>query len=391
VVQESIDDLHSSPHAAMPTGPAFTVLDDHPLPPGPKIAGAILTIALFGAAIAAMEHWRGTGWRGDLYTAASAPRLSEGGMASLPTSGSAPAVARAAGGAIVPASILDDVLASFDQADVVALGEFHGSLEDSALRISLIRRPDFPRKVRYILVEFGNSLHQQILDRYIQGADVPTQEIQKVWRDITTPGGADSPMYAQLLSEVRTVNQHLPDHLKIRVLAGDPPIDWSTVRNRDDWLRFASKRDAFAADLVSREVLEKGRKALIIYGAGHIWRNARGGPFPGNSTLVPLLDRKYPGRIYTILPISGGNSPSANLPALLPLKGIAIGDADPNEYLTRPLKLPFRLFPHGVKLADVADACVFHAGTLTPPAVREDDPAYTAEKARRLQLIAPPK
>jgi len=35
-------------------------------------------------------------------------------------------------------------------------------------------------------VEFGNSPYQPILDRYIQGEDVPQAYVQHVWRDATT-------------------------------------------------------------------------------------------------------------------------------------------------------------------------------------------------------------
>jgi hypothetical protein len=37
----------------------------------------------------------------------------------------------------------------------------------------LIRHPDFPRKARFILVEFGDAQHQSALDRYVEGACRP--------------------------------------------------------------------------------------------------------------------------------------------------------------------------------------------------------------------------
>ncbi|HEY3439157.1 MAG TPA: hypothetical protein VGK29_00315 [Paludibaculum sp.] len=405
VLRESIDSLQPDPQPVIAADFHFTLLGDQT--PGPKslAAGAVASIALFGMAVVAMEHWRGPNWRGDLYTSASAaPRLSGGGLASLPASGlgSSPASEQTPAGS--RSSILDDLVGLFDIADVVALGEFHGSLEDAALRQSLLHHPDFPKKVRYVMVEFANSLHQDILNRYIQGGDVQPAEIQKVWRDITTPGGADSPVYAQFFDEVRAVNLRLPDNLKLRVLAGDPPLDWSVVKTREDWRRVASTRDAFAAGLLSREVLEKGEKALVIFGAGHIWRNAAGGPIPAGSTLVPLLDRQYRGRIYTVLPIRGGSYPnsgrlesaptSAQRPILLILKGSPIGALDPNEFVSGPFNLPFRMFPSGITMDDVADACVYR-GTApdlpvnAAPAAAEN-PAYDREKARRKQLLAPP-
>jgi hypothetical protein len=50
---------------------------------------------------------------------------------------------------------------------------------------------------------------------------------------------------------------------------GDPPIDWSAVRTTDDLTKWMNVRDTHAADLIRREVLEKRRRALVIYGGGH--------------------------------------------------------------------------------------------------------------------------
>src|SRR5689334_8170404 len=66
------------------------------------------------------------------------------------------------------------LIAAFDQVDVVALGEDHGRKVDSDLRIALVRHPDFAKKVRFIVVEFGSSSEQATLDRYIRGENVST-------------------------------------------------------------------------------------------------------------------------------------------------------------------------------------------------------------------------
>ena len=51
--------------------------------------------------------------------------------------------------------IVRTLISAFDQADIVALGEAHGRKLDSDLRIALVRHPDFAKKVRSIVVEFG--------------------------------------------------------------------------------------------------------------------------------------------------------------------------------------------------------------------------------------------
>src|SRR5690242_17084619 len=65
--------------------------------------------------------------------------------------------------------IVRALISVFDQADIVALGEVHGRKVDSDLRIALVRNPDFAKKVRSIVVEFGSTTEQTTLDRYIRG------------------------------------------------------------------------------------------------------------------------------------------------------------------------------------------------------------------------------
>lgn len=50
------------------------------------------------------------------------------------------------------------LISAFDQIDIVALGEAHGRFRlDSELRIAMIRHPDFAKKVRFVVVEFGST------------------------------------------------------------------------------------------------------------------------------------------------------------------------------------------------------------------------------------------
>src|SRR5207244_11039590 len=65
----------------------------------------------------------------------------------------------------------------FDQADIIALGETHQWRLDTDLRIAVVRHPDFAKKVRSIVVEFGSTTEQPTLDRYIGGEKVSTAEL----------------------------------------------------------------------------------------------------------------------------------------------------------------------------------------------------------------------
>jgi hypothetical protein len=159
-------------------------------------------------------------------------------------------------------AIVQSLISVFDQADVVALGERHGEKLDSDLRIALVRHPDFAKKVRFVVVEFGSTTSQPILDRYIRGENVPTAELERVWKTTTQgPNGlGDDPIYAEFFAAVRDVNSKLPVNARIRVLGGDPgPGD-----NRS--------RESTAVAVLKEQVLQKHGKALVIYGAAHFYR-----------------------------------------------------------------------------------------------------------------------
>src|SRR5688572_20412996 len=117
------------------------------------------------------------------------------------------------------------LISVFDQADVLALGEAHGRKADSELRIALVRHPDFAKKVRSIVVEFGSTTEQATLDRYVRGEAVSATQLAQVWKTTTQAriGGVwDSPVYSDFFAAVRGVNAALPADARIRVFGGDP-------------------------------------------------------------------------------------------------------------------------------------------------------------------------
>src|SRR5262249_5529533 len=150
------------------------------------------------------------------------------------------------------------------QFDVVALGEAHGRRLDSDLRIALVRHPDFAKKVRSIVVEFGSTTEQSTLDRYVRGENVARAQFEQVWKTTAQPGPQawQNPIYAEFFTAVRDVNLRLSADARIRVFGGDPgPGD-----NRS--------RETAAVSVLTEQVLQKHGKALVIYGAAHFYRAA---------------------------------------------------------------------------------------------------------------------
>lgn len=176
-----------------------------------------------------------------------------------------------------PAVPVDPIVAIMDALrshSIVALGEGdYGNEQGHAFRLSLIRDPRFANSVNDIVVEFGNALHQDIMDRFVQGDEVSDAALREVWRNTTGPGiGWDRPIYEEFFRAVRAVNVSLPRERQLRVLLGDPPIDWNAVRTPEDHFKWIAQRDTYPTDLIRREVLAKNRHALIIYGDMHLQR-----------------------------------------------------------------------------------------------------------------------
>jgi hypothetical protein len=156
-------------------------------------------------------------------------------------------------------NIARTLISTFDQVDVLALADTHQRKIDSELRLRIVRDPEFVRKARFIMVEFANTADQPILDRYINGEDVPLVALRQVWRNTCCGDTWDSPVYAEFLAAVRDMNKGLPPNERVRVLAGDPPEGTPTTL-----------RDASAVSVLQKQVLDKGGKALVIYGGGHV-------------------------------------------------------------------------------------------------------------------------
>lgn len=293
-------------------------------------------------------------------------------------------------------NLTDSLMDQFAKHDVVALGEWHGNEEDAEIRRRLILHGAFAKKVRYVVFECANSLHQATLDRFVSGAEVSSADLQRVWRDVTSPGACDASMYRDFLNEVRALNSYQTPSNKVRVLAADPPINWNYVKSREDWLKYSSHRDLFVADLVSREVLSRHERALVVVGAGHLWqRNI----FMKEPNVAELLKRNDPERFYSVIRISGPEEERGRLnaaavvvrrPVLLPMRQNGVGALPAGEWIGRGILV--KLFDDSVRLRDVVDACILTGSAQELPLKPADnDPLYKTEKDRRMELIRPRK
>lgn len=194
--------------------------------------------------------------------------------------------AKPGGAEPVPEAAIPAILAAFDKYEVVAMPHGHGLQDLDDFILTLIRTPAFSEKVNDIEFECGNALYQPILDRYIAGEDVQFTEVQKVWRKMGQPACGASGFVEQLFPLVRVLNQKLPPGRRLRVLAGEPPVDWDQIKSMEDIIKLVH-RDASAASVMEKEVLTKHRKALMLYGTFHLLHGVGG-------SAVSLYEKDYP-------------------------------------------------------------------------------------------------
>lgn len=280
------------------------------------------------------------------------------------------------------APVVRQILDAWKTADVVCLGEDHGRKYDSDLRLALVRTPAFARIVRVIVVESANPVHQALLDQFIlDGATLSREELAVVWRDASGAEVWESPIYEEFLRAVQEVNARLPRDQRVRVLGGDSPIDWQSIKRPEDLVPLVN-RGGNIRSIIAEQVLNQHLKGLAIYGANHC--NKVGGGFPGD-----LAGRYAEGRMWSIEPLfrAAGTRRAKELfgfgnpPAYTVITGTKWAATPAADLLAVRPRFP---------LGDVLDAVVYH-GDVPDSVVRADltvlNAKYGVEFRRRRILL----
>ena len=195
--------------------------------------------------------------------------------------------------------IVDLVSTKLDVHPLVGIGEQHGWEEAHLLRMALIRDPRVLCKIDAVAVEFGNSALQPIADRFVSGQQVSARELHSIWRDTGQWMVWDSPIYRQFFEAAREVNLNRVCPKPVRIILADPPVDWTKIKSAADYERFR-KRDGFFADIVKRDILAKGLRALIIAGDAHLWKWSPKG-MPWGLRMGEIIERDHPGALFSIV------------------------------------------------------------------------------------------
>ncbi len=185
--------------------------------------------------------------------------------------------------------------------------------------------------------------------------------------------GPPSTVYASFYKAVRDVNPSRRSKHQMRLLCGDPYIDWEKVKDREDVGPYLAHRDEWYPQVVREEVLAKHHRALLIMGSGHFLRRndpgyieqhlrgAGANPYlivAGTNTIGPNeIEHRFdswsaPAIVSTVgnwvgdlpaQPITSGGGPS----------GMRITNAGAPNAPTTPPPLP------PIKLKDATDALLY--------------------------------
>lgn len=225
-----------------------------------------------------------------------------------------------------PQSPADYLVGRFGEADLVLLGEDHAIAQTLSF-VQLLIPQLYRAGVRNLVVEFGAEEDQQALDRLLTATTYDAAALKALmFRYNSAWSWVD---YQDIYRAAWRFNRSLP--------AGQPPFRIVNMSYVYRWHAFSTPRtpevlqrvfwrgtiDAFRADVIEREVLRRGEKALVLTGTPHAFTryamprmddNAEGFCGFDANWLGNRLLRRHPGRVLSVLV----HQPFPNLPGREP-------------------------------------------------------------------------
>ncbi len=216
-------------------------------------------------------------------------------------------------------------------------------------------------------MEFANADQQNTLDKYISGEKVALDELRKVWRESTQCINkfGESTIYFDLLKKIRNINLNLPIDKKIRVLGGDPPINWKSICSLEEYHKIISNRDKFAAELAIEYGIARSMKVLMIYSEYHFTKINDKSRIE-NPTITNYINEKYPNTMKVIAVLDPErfqlSEKTTNWPlySALDLNTNEIGNLPAENYFTKIFNKDGRMILFaGNKIKELFDAFLY--------------------------------
>lgn len=282
---------------------------------------------------------------------------------------------------------------AFSSHQIVLLGDLHGNVQEHRVLLSLIQSQEFSRTVGNIVLEGANSLYQPLVDRYLSGEEVSTEQLEPIWRNGLAIGPVADEPEMQLFEAVRKMNRTLsPGRSKARIICGEAAVNWENVHTRDDLQPFVPARDQNYTKIIKEQVLAKHEKALLYMGSLH-FRRVQGKP----STIEEALQQAG-ATTYVVLPgtniVGSYNDVDTkfvqwNWPWVLPIRGTWLQDMAAKPLLMGGNESNARV---SGTLSESGDAFLFlgprdELKQFLPKRSALEGTAYGKETERRLRII----
>ncbi len=312
-----------------------------------------------------------------------------------------------------PVPALEGLITALKANQVVAISDPHGSATAQAFIRQLIGDPRFADLVDDIVVEIGNARYQALVDDYVNGKAIDESALADVWMNTTVANQISADV--EWFRLVRQINRTRPAERRMRILLGDPPIDWTKVRTREDHFKWLAQRDSFPAALVQSEVIAKQRRGLMVYGHLHFQRRQMSSNFFMDDwraqTIVSLLERAGPTRVFTVWTLADeltGGFPDARSwtrPAFAAVRGTSLGSLDiarlfPNrprmQFVDGAMKPLAASDWAPLPVEQQLDAVIYFGATaedqrLQPSNAPCSRPGFLEERLRRITLTGIPR
>ena len=188
------------------------------------------------------------------------------------------------------------------------------------------------------------------------------------------------------------------------MLLGDPPLDWSKIRTKDDYAPWTD-RDGHYASVVEREVLGKGHRALMIAGEYHVMKTVPKDlqDDPPTMTVAQILERDHPGALFSLVAVPQregsralglGKAPALGLVHGTPRADMSYQFVDWDSTVSRgatdgAAAWVFTPDKHWPRTGDVVDGLLYLGGDhkVYPSPTIYLDPEYQRELRRRATII----
>jgi hypothetical protein len=175
------------------------------------------------------------------------------------------------------------------------------------------------------------------------------------------------------------------------------------IHTKTDYERYAD-RDLFYAEVVEREVLSRGQKALLIAGGMHFinaWETKKEIPDRRRSA-GDLLHRRHPGKLFLFWP-TGKSIPAqpCGSPCVIVARGTPLGSESFAPFAPQGLLVQKvidgekRWMPHENSdwptVVEMTDGLIYFGSKLTtvePPAAVYQDNSYVKELRRRAAILS---